>query len=303
MKMNKKAGFTAIIGKPNAGKSTLVNSMLGQSLSIVTPKPQTTRNKIFGIYTKDDVQIVFADTPGILDPKYKLQVYMKKEIESSFIEADVVILVVDGASYSRDYLQEVFDTYKTQLENHKLFCVINKIDLITNEVVLHIISDISTNFKFDEIIPLSAYKNFNVAELVELIKKYLPEHEFYYDEEIIASQPERFFVAELIRETVLMMYSEEIPFSVFVDIDDYKERERGKDFIRASLIVEKDSQKKIIIGSKGSKIKRLGEHARKKIEDFLGKSVFLELFVKVRKNWKNDEDFLKHKFKSGTSTL
>jgi GTPase len=303
MKMNKKAGFTAIIGKPNAGKSTLVNAMLGQNLSIVTPKPQTTRNKIFGIYTKDNTQIVFVDTPGILDPKYKLQVYMKKEIESSFLEADIVILVVDASDYSREDIKEVFEKYKTQFKEHKLFCVINKIDLITSEVVLHIINDISGNFSFDEYIPLSASKNFNVDELINTIKKYLPEHEFYFDDDIIASQPERFFVAELIREVMLYMYNEEIPFSVFVDIDEFKERVNGKDYVRASLIVEKDSQKKIVIGSKGVMIKRLGEHARKKIEEFLGKSIFLELYVKVRKNWKNDEDFLKHKFRSGTSTL
>jgi GTP-binding protein Era len=303
MKMNKKAGFASIIGKPNAGKSTLVNAILGQALSIVTSKPQTTRNKIFGIYTKDNVQIVLLDTPGILVPKYKLHDFMKREIESSFPESDVIILVVDASTYSMESVKEVFDVYDTQFSIHKLFCVLNKIDLLTNEVVLHIINDISSNYKFNEIIPLSAYKNFNVTELIDTIIKYLPEHEFYFDEEIIASQPERFFVSELIREAVLKLYSEEIPFSVFVDIEDYKEREKGKDYIRANLIVEKDSQKKIVIGSKGAMIKRLGELSRRKIEDFIDKSVFLELFVKVRKNWKNDEEFLKRKFKPGTTTL
>lgn len=303
MKMNKKAGFIAIIGKPNAGKSTLVNSMLGQPLSIVTPKPQTTRNKIFGIYTKDNVQIVLVDTPGILEPKYKLQAYMKREVESSFLEADVVILVIDASDYSRESVIEVFDKYKMQFKKHKLFCIINKIDLVTSEVVLHMINDLSSNFGFDEIIPLSAKKKYNVSELIDTIKKYLPEHEFYFDSDVIAAQPERFFVSELIREVMLYMYSEEIPFSVFVDIDEFKEREHGKDYIRVSLIVEKDSQKKIIIGSKGKMIKSLGEHARKKIEEFLGKSIFLELYVKVRKNWKNDEEFLKHKYKSGISNF
>jgi GTP-binding protein Era len=160
--MDKKAGFAAIIGKPNAGKSTLMNAILGQSLSIVTPKAQTTRNKIFGIYTHSNSQIVFVDTPGILDPKYKLQVWMKKEIESVFNEADIVILVIDADKYDPVEIEKVFEIYSERFAGHKLFCALNKIDLLTNEVVLHLIKDISEKFKFDEIIPLSASKNFNV---------------------------------------------------------------------------------------------------------------------------------------------
>jgi GTP-binding protein Era len=299
--MNKKAGFAAILGKPNAGKSTLMNAILGQSLSIVTPKAQTTRNKIFGIYTQNDAQVIFVDTPGILDPKYKLQIWMRKEIESVFNEADIVVLVIDANKYEPSEIEEVFKIYGDRFAERKLFCALNKIDLLESDIVLHLIKDISEKYKFDEIFPLSAYKNFNVSELLHTLIKYLPEHEFYYDSDTVAAQTERFFVSELIRQEVLKLYSEEIPFSVFVDIEEFKERASGKDYIRAAIIIEKDSQKKIIIGSKGNMIKRLGARSRKEIEQFLNKDIFLELFVKVKKNWKNDEDFLRRKFKQGTS--
>lgn len=294
--MGKKAGFVAIVGKPNAGKSTLMNAIMGQTLSIVTSKPQTTRNKIFGIYTKDDAQIIFVDTPGILKPHYKLQVFMKRELESSFLEADIIILICDASKYDLNDIGEVYEKYKKEFSSHKVFCLLNKIDLLNKEVVLHIIKDVSTNFKFDEIIPLSAAKGFNVDELVRTIINYLPEHEFYFDGDIIASQPEKFFVSELIRAEALKIYEQEVPFSVYVEVDEFKERSKGKDYIRASIILEKDSQKKIVIGRNGLMIKTLGERARAQIEEFLGRKVFLELYVKIRKNWKNDEDFLKRKY-------
>jgi GTP-binding protein Era len=273
-----------------------MNAIMGQTLSIVTPKPQTTRNKIFGIYTKDDAQIIFVDTPGILKPQYKLQVFMKRELESSFLEADIIILICDASKYDLNDIGEVYEKYKKEFSSHKVFCLLNKIDLLNKEVVLHIIKDVSTNFKFDEIIPLSAAKGFNVDELVRTIINYLPEHEFYFDGDIIASQPEKFFVSELIRAEALKIYEQEVPFSVYVEVDEFKERSKGKDYIRASIILEKDSQKKIVIGRNGLMIKTLGERARAQIEEFLGRKVFLELYVKIRKNWKNDEDFLKRKY-------
>src|SRR4030095_10601286 len=298
--MQKKSGFVAIIGIPNAGKSTLLNAILGQNISIVTPKPQTTRNRIFGIYTKDNVQIVFVDTPGILNPRYKLQQFMKNEIESSFIDADVILLLVDASKYENGSLHEVYDKYKKEFKKHKLFCVLNKIDLLKKEEVLHIIKDISDNYKFDEIVPVSAVKGFNIEELLKTIIRYLHENEFYFGEDSVTSQPERFFASEIIRQSILKLYSDEIPFSVSIDIDEFKEREKGKDYIRASVIVERESQKAIIIGANGSKIKSLGTYSRKHLEEFLGREVFLELFVKVRKDWKNDEEFLKKNFnKSG----
>jgi GTP-binding protein Era len=298
--MTKKAGFVAIIGKPNSGKSTLLNSMLGQDVSIVTPKPQTTRNKILGIYTKDDVQIIFADTPGILKPVYRLQDFMKHETESSFLETDIIIFVIDSSKYKSDEVKEITHKYSKEFREHKIFCLLNKIDLITKEDVLHIIDDVSKLYKFDEIIPVSAKKKFNLTELFSVIIKYLPENEFYFDDDIIATQPEKFFVSELIRKQVLKLYKEEVPFGVFIDIDEFKEREKGKDYIRASIILEKESQKKILIGTGGSMIKLLGERSRKEIEEFLGNQVFLELFVKVRKNWKNDEAFLRNNFNRST---
>lgn len=300
--MGKKAGFVSIIGKPNAGKSTLLNAIIGQNLSIVTPKPQTTRNKIFGIYTKDDVQIIFVDTPGIIKPQYKLQVFMKREVESSFLEADIIILICDASKYETDDINGIYRKYKQEFSTKKVFCLLNKIDLLNKEVVLHIINDISRNFRFDEIIPLSAIKGFNVGDLVKTIEKYLPENEFYFDSEVIASQPEKFFVSELIRAEALKIYAEEVPFSVYVDIDEFKEREKSKDFIRASIILEKESQKRIVVGRNGSMIKKLGERARKHIEEFLNHEVYLELYVKVRKNWKNDEEFLKKKYNRSAIT-
>jgi GTP-binding protein Era len=294
--MVKKSGFVAIAGKPNAGKSTLLNAVLGQSIAIVTPKPQTTRNRIFGIYTKDNVQIIFVDTPGILKTRYMLQAFMKKETESSFVEADIIILVVDAHNYSQDSLNEVYNKYRKEFRSHKIFCALNKIDLLSKNNVLVIIDNISKNFRFDEIIPLSSKTGFNIDDFLETVKKYLPENEFYFEGDIVAAQPEKFFVSEIIRAQALKMYKEEIPFSLYVDIEEFKERGKGKDYIRAGIILEKDSQKPIVIGKKGAMIKLLGERSRKDIEEFLGHEVFLELFVKIRKNWKNDEEFLKRNF-------
>ncbi len=299
--MAKKSGFVSIIGKPNAGKSTLLNTIFGQSLSIVTAKPQTTRNKVFGIFTKDDIQIVFVDTPGILKPKYKLQVFMKKELESTFIETDLIVLVYDSSKYDPESLKELYDTYKDEFKTKKSFILLNKIDLLTKEEVLNIISDVAVKYDFNEIIPVSARKNFNIDDFLKTVEKYLPENEFFFDKDIVATQPEKFFVSEIIREFALKFYQEEIPFSVFIDIEEFKERENGKDYIRANVIVEKDSQKGIIIGKGGEMLKKLGEYSRKEIEDFLGRPVFLELFVKVEKNWKNDEKFLKRKFSNQSS--
>ncbi len=227
---------------------------------------------------------------------------MSREIESSVIESDIILLIIDITKYDRDSFEKMYKKYNREFSEHKLFCVLNKIDLIRKEEVLRVIMDISENFKIDEIIPVSASKGFNIEELLKTIIKVLPENEFFFDSDVLTSQPEKFFVSEIIRQNILRQFQDEIPFSVYIDIEEFIERENGKDFIRASVIVERDSQKAIIIGESGSKIKKLGEQARKGIEEFLGRPVFLELFVKMRKDWKNDEDFLKKNFnKFGTS--
>lgn len=276
-----------------------MNAILGRNLSIVTPKPQTTRYKIFGIYTSGITQIVFVDTPGILKPKYELQNFMKREVESSFIEADVILLLIDVSKYESDELNQIFNEYGEKLSKHKVFCVINKIDLTTKEFLLLIINDISKKFNFDEIIPISAKSAFNIDELLKTIVKYLPDSEFFYGTEAIATQPERFFVSEIIREQALLLFGEEIPYSIYVEIDEFKEHKSAKDFIRANIVVERNSQRKIIIGTSGAMIKKLGVEARKEIERFLDRPVYLELHAKVRKNWKNNEKFLKNEVYAG----
>jgi len=291
--MQKKSGFVTIIGAPNAGKSTLLNALIGENLSIVTSKPQTTRNRIFGILTEGDTQAVFVDTPGILDPKYKLQQYMASEIDESFEEADVILVIYDTQKDSRVELKKIISKYNKSLSEKKSILVLNKIDGITKEEMLKTISEVTLLFNFTEIVPVSAKKMFNVDELKKVIMNMIPEGEFFYGEDVITSQPEKFFVSEIIRANIFKMMKEEVPFSVFVMINEFKERERGKDYINASVIVERDSQKSIIIGADGDRIKELGERSRKTIEGFLGREVYLELFVKVSKNWKDDESFVR----------
>jgi len=291
--MQKKSGFVSIIGAPNAGKSTLLNALIGENLSIVTSKPQTTRNRVFGILTEGDTQAVFVDTPGILDPKYKLQQYMASEIDESFEEADVILVIYDTQKDSRGQLKKIISKYNKSISEKKSILVLNKIDGITKEEMLKTISEVTLLYNFTEIVPVSAKKKFNVDELRKVILNMIPEGEFFYGEDVITSQPEKFFVSEIIRANIFKMMKEEVPFSVFVMINEFKERGRGKDYINASVIVERDSQKSIIIGADGDRIKELGERSRKTIEGFLGREVYLELFVKVSKNWKDDEGFVR----------
>jgi len=296
--MQKKSGFVSIIGAPNAGKSTLLNALVGENLSIVTSKPQTTRNRVFGILTEENTQVVFVDTPGILDPRYKLQQYMASEVSDSFEEADVVLVIYDISKDNRSQLEMIFEKFQKLILDKKLLLVINKIDCITKEELLIKIGNITAKFKFDEIIPVSAKKDFNVDELKKVILNLMPEGEFYYNADVITSQPEKFFVSEIIRQQAFKMFREEIPFSIFVMINEFKERERGKDYVNATIFVERDSQKGILIGSDGNMIKTLGEKSRERIEEFLGREVYLELFVKVSTNWKDNESFVNKNIKA-----
>ncbi len=290
---NFRSGYVALIGEPNVGKSTLLNALLQQKISIVTDKPQTTRHKILGIHSGTDHQIVFLDTPGIIKPKYLLQEVMMHFASRAVEDADVVMLLVDAdkvrhTSYERN--NEAVE--KIKAANKTTFLIVNKIDLLKKEEVLPVLADLQSLMPFDEIIPLSALTKFNVNELLTSIVKYLPQSPPFYDTEIVSDAQERFFVSEMIREKVFQLFEQEIPYSTTVDITEFKEREEGKHFIAADIVIERESQKGILIGKGGRALKRLGSQSRKSIETFLGHEVYLELHVKVRKDWREDKQWL-----------
>jgi len=293
--MSIKSGYVAILGLPNAGKSTLMNSLLGQKLSIVTAKPQTTRKKILGILSSENYQVIFLDTPGIIKPEYLLQEKMMEAVNDSLRDADVIILIVDASSNSegQSILNNEFTTQNIFKTNKPVFLLLNKVDLVEQENVKKIITKYESLKKFKKVIPVSALVNFNIEEVLNSIIELLPEGPKYYPDDIVAEENERFFVSEIIREKVFELYKEEIPYSTEVIIADFKEREANKDYILAEILVEKESQKGIIIGKQGAAIKRLGLEARKAIEDFLQKDVYLELRVKVKNKWRTDEKQLK----------
>ena len=290
-----KSGYAALLGLPNAGKSTLLNTLLGQKISITNLKPQTTRKRILGILSEENFQVIFIDTPGILDPAYLLQEKMMHDVKLSGRDADVIVLLLDvetdpagNKALNNSYVKE--NILKSPV---KKILVLNKVDLLPQEKVKIILEHFNKSGKFDEIIPLSALQNFNTQKLLQTINEYLPEGPKFYPDDIVAEQNERFFVTELIRETILEQYREEVPYSCEVLIAEFKERENSKDYISAEIVVEKESQKAIIIGKQGAAIKILGQAARESIEEFLEREVFLELRVKVRKKWRSSENFLK----------
>lgn len=292
-----KSGYTALIGKPNAGKSTLMNAMLDFKLSVVNPKVQTTRNKILGILTGKDHQIIFMDTPGLLEPKYEMQKFMMKEIKSSFKEADVIVYILDAQNINLNDVKRIEDEFRKDFRGTNRIVVLNKVDLIPQENVQNKMIELRDEFGFNDIIPVSAKNNYNLDTLKARIIELLPEGDFYFDADTLTNKPEKFFVSEIIRENILTLYKEEIPYSVFVDVREFKVREHGqKDYINADIILERESQKIIILGKNGEMVKKLGEMSRKGIEEFLGKEVFLKLFVKVRKDWRRDFRFLKNNF-------
>lgn len=294
--MTHKAGYVGIIGKPNAGKSTLMNALLGQKLSITTPKPQTTRKNILGILSEKDYQIVFLDTPGILKPGYLLQEKMAEQIQFAAKDADIIVAIFEAAAGKNDKSELLDEEMRELLSDIStpVIALLNKIDLLEQEKAAVYIDELKAAGLFTEVIPVSAEQRFNLDLLLERILEKLPEHPKYYPDDIIASENERFFVTEFIREQIFNLYKEEVPYSTEVIIEEFKERETAKDYIRAAVIVERDSQKSIIIGKKGEAIKRLGEAARKEIEAFLDREVFLELRVKVKEKWRSDENMLKY---------
>lgn len=292
-----KSGYVSIIGKPNAGKSTLMNKFLDFKLSAVSKKVQTTRNRIQGVLTGKDYQIIFVDTPGVLEPKYEMQKFMKKEIRSSFLETDLVLYLIDGMNIIIKDLKKIEEDFIREFSSFKRIIALNKCDFLKQEQITDKIVTLQQELKFEEIIPISAVTGLNLDLLKLKLIEHLPEGDFYYDRETLTDKPEKFFVSEIIREKILELYEEEIPYSVHVEVREFKEREESqKDFINADIILERETQKIILLGKRGEMIKKLGERARKDIEVFLGKEVFLKLFVKVRKDWRKDNRFLKNIF-------
>ena len=285
-----KSGFVALIGRPNVGKSTLLNYLVGQKVAIMSPQPQTTRNKISGIYTDDQEQIVFIDTPGIHKPKNKLDDFMDKSSYSALDEVDVVLFMVEPepAGKGDQYIAELLKKIKKPV-----FLVINKIDKVHPDELLSIIDSYKNLGDFAEIVPISASQGNNVSELIKTIAKYLPEGPQFYDADQLTDRPEYFIVAELIREQVLKLTHEEVPHATAVVVDRMRDREGGKLQVEATIYVERPGQKGIIIGKKGQMLKQIGIAARQEIEALLGEKVNLRLWVKVQKNWRSDPAFLK----------
>lgn len=280
-----KSGYVSIAGSPNVGKSTLVNRLVGDKLSIVTPRPQTTRKTIRGILTTDNAQIIFMDTAGLHKPQDPLGEYMVKTAKKTFVEANIIYLMVETHQPHAAEMR-IIDELK-QIKK-TIFLVINKVDAVPKSSILPVIDAYQQLMNFPEIIPISALNGDNVDRLLELTVDYLPEGPCYYPPDITSDQIEREFIAEFIREKIFLNTFQEIPYSCAVLIDDMKERERGGAFIRAIIYVEKDSQKGIIIGKGGEMIKKIGEQARREIENFLGYQVYVELMVKVEKNWRKE---------------
>jgi GTP-binding protein Era len=279
-----KSGFVNIIGKPNAGKSTLMNVLVGEKLSIITPKAQTTRHRIMGIITGEDFQIVYSDTPGIIEPKYSLQKAMMNFVQQSLEDADILLWVIDVCD--TEQLDLVIE--KLQKTNTPLIIALNKVDLFSQDKVQVLIEKFCKDFPKAQIVPISALNGFNIDLLLEKIKTLLPEHPPYFDEDSLTDKPERFFAAEIIREKIFLNYEQEIPYCCEVQIVSFKESEKIIR-IEAEIIVERESQKGIIIGKGGNALKKVGIEARKDMEAFFGKQVYLQQSVKVAKDWRKQE--------------
>ncbi len=283
-----KSGFVGLFGKPNAGKSTLLNAILGEKLAIVSPKAQTTRNKILGIHTDTSCQIIFSDTPGILDAKYKLHEKMMQEVWQVKEGTDVVLYLMDG----KDEFESNIALAKQLKKKNKLVWVVNKCDKLSEKQKDALREKAEKEKMIDGVVFISATEKWQLDELLEMIKSFLPSMPAYYDEDTLTDKPMRFFVAELIREKLFLELSEELPYHAAVLVREYKEKSTLTK-ITADIIVSRESQKAIIIGKGGSMIQRIGQTARLDIEKFIDRSVFLDLHVKVRKDWRNNDLYLK----------
>ena len=286
------SGFAAIVGRPNVGKSTLTNGLIGEKIAIMSDRPQTTRNKIMCILNTDNAQIMFLDTPGIHKPHHKLGEYMVRTAESTLKEVDVILFVIDVSEKrgaGENYILELLQKVKTPV-----ILVANKIDKLQDKSKLfNIINEYTALYNFAAVVPVSALEDTEFPGLVEEITKHLPEGPDYFPDDMITDQPERVIAAEMIREKVLRSTHDEVPHSIAVEVDEFKVRENEDVYIRATIFVERESQKGIVIGAKGSLLKKIGQQARKDIEALLGCKVFLELWVKVKADWRNKDKALK----------
>ena len=286
------SGFAAIVGRPNVGKSTLTNGLIGEKIAIMSDRPQTTRNKIMCILNTENAQIMFLDTPGIHKPHHKLGEYMVRTAESTLKEVDVILFVIDVSEKrgaGEIYILELLQKVKTPV-----ILVANKIDKLQDKSKLfNIINEYTALYNFAAVVPVSALEDKEFPGLVEEITKHLPEGPDYFPDDMITDQPERVIAAEMIREKVLLSTRDEVPHSIAVEVDEFKVRENEDVYIRATIFVERDSQKGIVIGAKGSLLKKIGQQARRDIEALLGCKVFLELWVKVKADWRNKDKALK----------
>ena len=290
MEKKHKSGFVNIVGNPNVGKSTLMNRLVGERLSIITSKAQTTRHRIMGIVNTEDMQIVFSDTPGVLRPNYKLQESMLNFSESALGDADVLLYVTDvveTVDKNSDFLRRV------ERMECPVLLLINKIDQTNQEALEKLVDVWKELLPKAEIIPISALSNFNVDYVKRRVEELMPESPPYFEKDALTDKPARFFVTEIIREKILLYYQKEVPYSVEVVVESFKESEKMI-HIKALIIVERDSQKGIIIGHQGQALKKVGAMARKDIERFFDKKVFLEMFVKVEKDWRNRDNLLRN---------
>ncbi len=289
IKADFRAGYVALIGKPNAGKSTLMNALLNIKLSIISARPQTTRRRVLGILNTDDMQVVFMDTPGLLKPRYQLQKKMMEYVDLALHDADALILLIDVTDKAHP---PNLEWQKLNPKNLPVILVLNKIDLLEKAQLLPLIETYHSFYNFDAIIPVSALKSDGLDDLKDSLIKLIPYSPPFYPPDVITDQPERFFVGELIREKIFRLFYQEVPYSTEVVIEEFKERGKGKDYISATIIVERRSQKGILIGKNGEALKKIGSSARREIEEFLGREVFLELRVKVQEDWRKNDSKL-----------
>lgn len=286
-----KSGFVSIIGRPNVGKSTFMNRVIGHKIAIMSDKAQTTRNKIQGVMTRNDAQIIFLDTPGIHKPKHKLGDYMMRVAKNTLSEIDAIMFMVnvnEEIGRGDEYIMEMLKNVKTPV-----FLVLNKIDLVHPDALMPRIEQYQKYMNFTEIVPISALEGLNVDHFIDVLKTYLPEGPKYYPDDQISDHPEQFVVSEIIREKILHLTSEEIPHAIGVNIDRMIKENDERVRVEATIYVERDSQKGIVIGKGGKKLKEVGKRARHDIEMLLGSKVYLELWVKVQKDWRNKVNFIR----------